>query len=351
MKCWFRLALEVCKAEFPHFEAINAFRIFELSGSDIAMHAGSTGEDEDHIFEPLQRLAAIFGCDPDTAYAEYRRHLPLARSEKLAQSTLTNLSAWQAAIQQTQKYMKHNKATSVLWGSDTLRKLLVYFGSCCSSTSAIERMFSRMEKQWGTRLNNSDLSNVLDTMELHDLAEDTKGVTMKMACEIWSLRYPPARAVPEKRRIHRGITQPRKHAGREAFGRRVREQRQSLHASPGAAVSEAGSLAASQTDAVWTPVLEKEREFNAKKVVRSQAEVFLQGGALPKEHVQFAAIAEAHQKQRAKAIALRKTMTSAEQPPWPRPKASHSAVSQSSSTSRHCLLSPLRSPRSSGSIA
>ena len=210
MKCWFRLALDVCKAEFPHFEAVNAFRIFELSGGDIALHGG--GDEDCHFLEPLQRLSAIFGCDLDTAYAQYKRHLPLARSEKLAQCTHTNLSAWQAAIQRTQKHMKHSKATSALWGSDTIRKLLVHFGSCCPGTSPIERMFSRMEKQWGTRLNNSDIGSVLDTMELHDLTEDNKGITMKMACEIWSLRFPPTRGAPAK-------TDPPRHRTASEVGR------------------------------------------------------------------------------------------------------------------------------------
>ena len=304
MKCWFRLALEVCRAEFPHFEAINAFRIFELSGGDIALHGD--GDEDCPFLEPLQRLSAIFGCDPGIAFAQYRRHLPLARSEKLAQSSHTNLSAWQAAIQRTQQHMKHSKASSALWGSDTIRKLLVFFGSCCPGTSPIERMFSRMEKQWGARLNNSAVGTVLDTMELYDLTENNKDLIMKMACELWSLRFPPTRSVPAKRRIHRGIAQPRKSAGREAFGRRVKQQRQSLHLLPGANIGEAGSLAASQTEAVWTPKLEKERTFNAKKVVRSKAELFLQGGALPSEHRQFAVIAKAHKEQRAKAIGQRK---------------------------------------------
>ena len=143
MKCWMRLAIDVCHAEFPHFEAINAFRIFDLSGNVDVAQPDHGDEDRAHFLEPLDRLSAIFGCDKDVAYAQYKRHLPLARSEKLAQTTHTNLSAWQAALRRTQMQISKNKISSALWESDTLRTLLTHFGSCCPGTSPIERLFSQ----------------------------------------------------------------------------------------------------------------------------------------------------------------------------------------------------------------
>ena len=51
--------------------------------------------------------------------------------------------------------------------------------------------------------------------------------------------------------------------------------------------------------------MEKEAKFNAKKMVRSAAEVFIQGGALPSERRHLAPLAAAHREHRAKAIKQR----------------------------------------------
>ena len=64
-------------------------------------------------------------------------------------------------------------------------------------------------------------------------------------------------------------------------------------------------MAASQTEDIWTPRLEKERAFNAKKDVRNKAELFLEGGALPSERRELSALAGAHKARRAKAIKQR----------------------------------------------
>ena len=89
MKTWFRLAIAVCHAEFPYFEASSSFQVFEVTdnpGRDAAEIAG------DAVLAPLERLANIFGCERDVVYSQFQRHLALARSEKQS-SSQTNLSA------------------------------------------------------------------------------------------------------------------------------------------------------------------------------------------------------------------------------------------------------------------
>ena len=81
MKCWFRLAIDVCHAEFPYFEAVNAFRVFDCQSARANIA-------DDDAREPLARLASIFGCQQETLWSQYSRHVALARNEKAARPGL-----------------------------------------------------------------------------------------------------------------------------------------------------------------------------------------------------------------------------------------------------------------------
>ena len=54
-----------------------------------------------------------------------------------------------------------------------LNAILMHYGACCASTSALERRFSKMEKVWGTRVAMANTSQVRDLWELMEpLTED-----------------------------------------------------------------------------------------------------------------------------------------------------------------------------------
>ena len=72
-----------------------------------------------------------------------------------------------------------------------LRTILMHYGACCASTSALERIFSKMEKVWGARVNNANTSHIRDLLELMEpLTEDEMRKTTEIAQYIWRLYYP-----------------------------------------------------------------------------------------------------------------------------------------------------------------
>ena len=58
MVCWFRLAIDVCQAEWPYHDVVNALQVFSVVGS--ASSAGSQALQS----QSLVRLADCFGCSP-----------------------------------------------------------------------------------------------------------------------------------------------------------------------------------------------------------------------------------------------------------------------------------------------
>ena len=69
--------------------------------------------------------------------AQYIRHRPIAVNSFADTSSHNNMAAWQAALSRTSKVRGHG------WESDVLRTMLMHYGSCCASTSSVERRFSK----------------------------------------------------------------------------------------------------------------------------------------------------------------------------------------------------------------
>ena len=57
MVCWFRLAIDVCQAEWPYHDVVNALQVFAVAGS-------ASSADSQIQSQNLERLATCFGCSP-----------------------------------------------------------------------------------------------------------------------------------------------------------------------------------------------------------------------------------------------------------------------------------------------
>ena len=87
MVCWFRLAIDVCHAEWPYYDIVNALQVLTLGNQP------SSGMSESLQSQSLERLANVFGCRPDVLESQYIRHLPIAKSAHSI-SPGTTLQAW-----------------------------------------------------------------------------------------------------------------------------------------------------------------------------------------------------------------------------------------------------------------
>ena len=92
-----RLAAEVTRAEFPHFDILAAYRVFHLEAPELRSRGGGAALarldlTEQHIGD-LQRLAKFCNKDAASVAAQYLVHYPVAMAHKVA-ARCDNGSAW-----------------------------------------------------------------------------------------------------------------------------------------------------------------------------------------------------------------------------------------------------------------
>ena len=298
MVCWFRLAIDVCHAEWPYYDTLNALQIFAAAGSQ----SSSAAPPEQLQSQSLERLANVFGCQPEVLESQYVRHLPIAQAAYSA-SPGTNLQAWRQAIEKTRRTLKRGNKGD--WHSDVIRTVLMHYGACCPSTSALERRFSKVEKLWGTRICNANPSHVRDLLELAEpLTEEEMKKTAEVARDVWRLYYPGVyKKVSATPRIDNGISRKKKVTGLAAFNRsRATAQ---LRALPGCSrLSEIEHLADQRIASAgsWTPKMQSEHDFQMKKVIRGVGEACQANSVLQSERSLFQEIAMEHNAKRNKII-------------------------------------------------
>ena len=217
-----------------------------------------------------------------------------------ATSSLENFAAWQAALSRT------SKSRGQAWESDVLRTMLMHYGSCCASTSSLERRFSKMEKIWGTRLNNHSPLQLRDVLELIEpISEEQMRLIAAATRDTWCVYYPGGCRKPNSLpRIDKGLKRKGNDSSYAAFNRRREGAR--LQSQPG--VKDVKSMKDLADEKIrlagsWTPKMQKEQDFQRRKLVRGVGEAWVGGGLLPTERStpEVAAVAKEHQAARAKA--------------------------------------------------
>ena len=114
MQRWHRLALDVVRTEFPSFEVVASFRVFDL-GNGLEESAGRDRDPElgAEACQALQRLASVFTLDYVSLRSSYVAVVGLARRLK-SMHNLTNLASWRQAVDMSRKSHAVGPLVSVL---------------------------------------------------------------------------------------------------------------------------------------------------------------------------------------------------------------------------------------------
>jgi hypothetical protein len=146
---WAVLALEVVKAEHPHFEVINCFKVFNLdvwpeqTVCELLRHGRTKMYDE-----PLKRLATTFNVDVAELQREFWGLGARAKVEH-TQAKCSIQLAWETAVARTSS--SDGRARHPI---DNLKIVLAEYACISCSDSIIEHDFSRLKKLFGEhRLN------------------------------------------------------------------------------------------------------------------------------------------------------------------------------------------------------
>ena len=128
VQAWYVLTVTVVHAEFPEWEAMQAFGIFNLSEQDTIT---STTVSDTWREEAIRRLAQIFGQMPEKLRAQIHDHFPLAQRMHVEQQCNT-FQAWKLALDRTQSrtstYACHpaDALLPVLLGGSLVQELFEY---------------------------------------------------------------------------------------------------------------------------------------------------------------------------------------------------------------------------------
>ena len=266
IRCWVSLAHSVVRAEFPNFEILQAFAIFELAGSRPA--ADDILANIKQVKAWTERFCKLLSLNYENLVVEFEEHQPIAK-RIYDVGGFTSFEAWAEAVRTTQS----DKRRRARYPVDNLRCLLFRFGAYAGSTSGVERLFAACKGSAGVF--RADLGHQLINDELQLLSDIDKKNDKQMiekAMEIWSQIYHAARDSSNR--------PLRLHAGKRLVGgtkekpslckwlKRRREEVSSLTASKKRRVT-SGPAPEVVGCGGWTAAHKKEKDFqDAKRLER-----------------------------------------------------------------------------------
>ena len=249
MAAWVSLSARVINAEFPSFEAAQAFRVLSWSAS------GDSVGDLDSLHEDFERLAHTFQLDEAVLKAEYQGLIGLARAIQRETRGSTR-DAWCSAIKKVQGRLAKSYPCKVL--SALLHRYMVW----SISSSGVEQNFSVRKLIATPRRKRLSEQRELDELQVRTFVEGNPvsvGDVLLKAQSIWKPVFGGARL--SKLRL-RGYTKA-KPAGETAMsmGEALRKRQAEVSALPSPAPMDASALARrAQADSgdVWGASHQKE---------------------------------------------------------------------------------------------
>ena len=193
---WLKLCLAEIRAEFPDFESAQAFRVFDVAGSDRKPTSN----------EHFQRLANICDVDADALESQYHRFWDLASREAKAAGR-GNKAAWTYALTQVQG---KNASTRRAWPCDALRPVVERWVAFCASTSGVEQGFTQAQMAVSDRQNCSPTLEWSYVKLKVDANRDDLTKVCKGAQRVWAACFGATRVSGSAKapRIDKGAKRP-----------------------------------------------------------------------------------------------------------------------------------------------
>ncbi len=141
---WVRLSKEVLRAEFPHFEVLQAFAAVDLRPASRLYKEKNVGDGERQRVVHLERLSKFLGLEFHQLKAELEDHRPIAQ-RFFDSGNVTIMDAWASAVTSTQE----NNRKRHQHPAKALSELLMRYAAYGGSTSGVERLFSTSHRSSG----------------------------------------------------------------------------------------------------------------------------------------------------------------------------------------------------------
>jgi hypothetical protein len=241
LHAWCKLAKETIRAEYPDWDVLCAFAMFDLSG---------TGKELTACHEHIKLLSRALDVEPDDLREGYEYALPIALHKKKFSPNLSNLEAWVATMAHIKKSRKLTKSTIAL------RHVLARYAAWTGSTCGVERSFSKAA--WAIEHSRGNSNDFLENDELVIIGggygKDEEDEIAATAQDVWEeCNYGQPR-VRVCERLDAGIKRKAAALGKSeaAWIKRRREEVSALLRECGAAQCDAAVVSLDRRVAGWT---------------------------------------------------------------------------------------------------
>ena len=181
---WVAAVVQTLRAEFPSFETIQAWGVFNVVQHDRDMGAYTQGATNAQRHRQMERLIEAFRveatADELVGEMESVRHLA---ARVAVEDSLSSRDAWMRAAEMTTA----NKRGGVLDASrsppSTLLQMIIRYWAAGGSTSGVEQSFG---KGYNHRVASLGNDACCDRMEIVELAKGDMPQVLRLATDIWS---------------------------------------------------------------------------------------------------------------------------------------------------------------------
>lgn len=273
LRCWVTLAVRVVQAEFPSWEILQSFGVFDLHRGDGVRRwdVDQAGADLKAVGtkQHIDRLAQVFGVDPRALEIQLEDVRPMAAVVFKGTKDIGNMEAWRVVLKRLSTShitVKDNHPINVL-----TPVFYRYAAWCGCTTSGQEHVHSTQERTLTPRrgcmsdqLENDGLKLIVDKRV------DEVDMVISMAQGIWVELYGPVRLSPKCKRVDAGVPKPaRSSAVGPTMKSWLRNRRQAVtRCSDGfvpRSLDDVADTAKRLGATAWTPSHDKEVEFQQRK--------------------------------------------------------------------------------------
>lgn len=256
MASWIRLLDSTMRAEFPSWEILSAFNVFDLG----------TKPSDAVISESLSCLAKAFGVNPGRLggqFVDFKTFAQVVYNETSSTDKFRCLKAWQQSVDRVSaRGLAGRSAHPFL----ELQALMIRYAAFCSaSTSGVERSLAALENQVGHERRLLPVAVMVQELKLkHETDVNDYQMLARKAQQIWNRSFPRVRISRLKatgKRLRRWASGKEKATKRSeaSWIRSRREAVEKLSQRLGSSSSTASAPAEARTAAAatWTPEHQK----------------------------------------------------------------------------------------------
>ena len=271
MEAYTALVADVVRTEFPDYELLCAFSVFNLDDSGRDRPANTGGDIS------LQRLAKAFDVHEAALKDQYHRLRAVALQKKRDRPDVCNKTAWQEAVRSCHR---HNE-TKLKWNLSALLPVLWRFVGWTAATSGVEQNFSKALRSIGPQRGSLTPEHEETAVRFAVYKPEQKELDtlIAKARELWAAHYGPPREMLVQRcdkGTHRVAASAVGNTETAWLGRR---RAAAIDAGQQIGDSTALSVEAAEAGCGWTDGHVKEHIFQSKKRAKKELQA-LQDGIL-----------------------------------------------------------------------